>query len=153
MEYRIREARITEIDRFGALCSEMGALTKSDSPIDATGLLRQLVYIPNATVLLAVAGREIAGGAILALRPSVHVGGFVGTVDLLVVGRGHDTEKVAGALIAEMVRSARHKGCAQVEVMLPRNAPLKGCWQSFGFAQTTAHLYQKGVADRAPATR
>jgi hypothetical protein len=150
VEYRIREARITEVDRFRALCSEMGVLCKSGSSIDVASLLRQLVYIPNATVLLAEAGREIAGGAILALRPSVHDGGFVGTVDLLVVGRGHDEEKVATALITEIVRSAKNKGCAQVEVSLPRNAALRGCWQSFGFTETTARLFRTGLTDRAP---
>ena len=153
MEYLIREARITEIDRFAALCSEMGAIPKAASPIDATGLLRQLVYIPNATVLIAEAGRVMAGGAILALRPSVQAGGFIGTVDVLVVGRGHDTEQVADKLIAEIVRSARNKGCAMVEVVLQKNAALRACWQRHGFTETTAHLYRVGVADRAPATR
>jgi GNAT superfamily N-acetyltransferase len=153
VEYLIREARITEIGRFGDLCLEMGQITKGDSPIDTAGLLRQLVYIPNATVLIAVAGREIAGGAILALRPSVRAGGFIGTVDVLVVGRGHDAEKVADLLIAEVVRSARNKGCTQVEVSLTRNTPLKGCWQRHGFTEATAHLYRAGIADRAPATR
>ena len=131
----------------------MGAICKSDSSIDAEGLLRQLVYIPNATVLLAEAGREIAGGAILALRPSVSVGGFIGTVDLLVVKNGHDPEKVATALITEIVRSAKNKGCVQVEVALGKNAPLRAYWQSFGFNQASAHTYKLGVAARAPATR
>ena len=153
MEYLVRPARITDIDRLAALCAEMGVAPATDSPIDATGLLRQLVYIPNASVLIAEAGRRIAGGAILALRPSVQAGGFVGTVDLLVVGRGHDTEDVADALIDEMLRSARNKGCAAVEVMLAKDAALRACWQRHGFAEAAAHIYRVAVADRAPAAR
>jgi hypothetical protein len=153
VEYLIRQARITEIDRFRALCSEMGAICQTDSPIDTTGLLRQLVYIPNATVLIAEAGRQMAGGAILALRPSVRAGGFIGTVDVLVVGRGHDADAVANALIAEIVRSAKNKGCVYVEVTLAKNAPFGGCWQRHGFTRTEAHLYRVGVTDRAPVAR
>ena len=46
--------------------------------------LRQLVYLPQASVVVAELNRTVIGVAILALRPSVRAGGFVGTVDLLV---------------------------------------------------------------------
>jgi hypothetical protein len=121
--------------------------------MDAVGLLRQLVYIPNASVLIAEAGREIAGGAVLALRPSVNAGGFVGTVDVLVVARGHSAEKVADTLIKEILRSAKNKGCAFVEVTLPDDAALRACWKRNGFARAAANLYTAGVAERAPAAR
>jgi len=95
----------------------------------------------------------MAGGAILALRPSVEAGGFVGTADVLVVGQGYDTEEVADALIDEMLRSARNKGCVTVEVMLANNAALRACWQRHGFTEAATHIYRVAVADRAPAAR
>jgi N-acetylglutamate synthase-like GNAT family acetyltransferase len=153
VEYLIRQARITDIERLSALCVEMGVAPGLDSSIDATGLLRQLVYIPNASVLIAEARRQMAGGAVLALRPSIEAGGFVGTVDVLVVARGYDTEEVADALIVEMLRSARNKGCATVEVMLTKDAALRACWQRHGFAEAATYIYRVAVVDRDPAAR
>ena len=85
MEYLVRQARITDVDRFYALCAEKGAVPEGDSPMDAVGLLRQLVYLPGASIALAEGNRQLAGGAVLGLRPSVRTGGFVGTIDVLVV--------------------------------------------------------------------
>ena len=63
--------------------------TRSGSgSLDAADLMRQLVYLPNASLLVAEVRREIAGGALLVLRPSVVAGGYVGTIDLLVVAPG-----------------------------------------------------------------
>ncbi len=152
MEYLVRQARITDIERFGALCTEMGAFAGTGSPLDPTGLLRQLVYLPNASVLIAEVQRELAGGAVLALRPSIQAGGFVGTVDLLVVGHGFDADRVTDALIEELLRSAKNKGCATVEVVLQDDA-LSARWLRHGFAAATAHLYKAAVADRAAASR
>ena len=56
--------------------------------LDAADLLRQLVYLPNASLLVAEARRELVGGALLVLRPSVIAGGYVGTIDFLVVAPG-----------------------------------------------------------------
>lgn len=153
MEYLVRQARITDVDRFGALCAEMGAVAGSGSPLDAVGLLRQLVYLPNASILLAEAKRELAGGAVLALRPSIRAGGFVGTVDLLVVGHGHDPEQVSDVLIEEILRSARNKGCAAVEVTLLDDAVERARWERHGFTEAAAHIYSAAVADRVRASR
>ena len=38
-----------------------------------------------------------SGVAVLALRPSVRAGGYVGTIDLLVVDPSHDVDRVTGA--------------------------------------------------------
>jgi predicted N-acetyltransferase YhbS len=153
VEYLVRQARITDIDRFGALCSEMGAVAGTGTPLDAADLLRQLVYLPQASVLIAEARKEMAGGAVLALRPSIQAGGFVGTVDLLVVGREHDADRVTSALIDEILRSAKNKGCAFVEVVLPDDAALRARWQHNGFTETAAQLYRAGLADGNSAPR
>jgi ribosomal protein S18 acetylase RimI-like enzyme len=152
VEYLVRQARITDVDRLYALCVEMGATPGAGTPLDAIGLLRQLIYMPNASVVVAEAGRQIAGGAVLSLRPSIQAGGFVGTVDVLIVASGHNAEKVADALIEEIMTSARRKGCAIVEVMLPENAALRACWTRQGFNPESANIYRAGVPVRAPAT-
>jgi len=121
--------------------------------MDALGLLRQLVYLPNASVAVAEEGRQIVGGAVLGLRPSVRSGGFVGTVDVLVVARGHSAEKVAEGLIAEIMTSARRKGCTSVEVAVPEDPALRAAWARYGFTQDTAHIYSADVPVRAPAVR
>ena len=153
MEYLVRQARITDVDQLFALCVEMGAAPDAGSPLDALGLLRQLVYMPSASVVVAEAGRQIVGGAVLGLRPSVQSGGFVGTVDVLVVAQGHNVERIAEGLIAEIMTSARRKGCTAVEVALPEDAALSACWLRHGFAPGSAHIYKAEVPVRAPATR
>ncbi len=153
MEYLVRQARITDVDRLYALCVEMGAAPSAGSPMDALGLLRQLVYLPNASVAVAEEGRQIIGGAVLGLRPSVRSGGFVGTVDVLVVAPGQSVERVADVLIAEIMNSARRKGCTSVEVAAPADAALRAAWVRHGFVQDTAQTYKAEVPAKAPATR
>ncbi len=121
--------------------------------MDAIGLLRQLIYLPNASVALAEGNHQLAGGAVLGLRPSVRTGGFVGTVDVLVVADGHDTERVADLLIEEMLHSARRKGCTSVEVMLTPDAEHFSSWQGHGFTKAAANVYRAAVAVRAPTGR
>jgi len=118
VEYEVRQARITDIDRLAAL----GRAPLRDGgrgPLGAADLLRQLVYLPNASVLVAESRRVLVGGALLVLRPSVIDGGYVGTVDFLVVGPGHDTDRVTVVLLEELLRSAGNKGCSTVEMAQP----------------------------------
>jgi GNAT superfamily N-acetyltransferase len=70
-------------------------------------------------VLVAEVRREIVGGALLVLRPSVVAGGYVGTIDLLVVAPDHDADRVTDALLEELLRSASNKGCSTVEAAQP----------------------------------
>jgi hypothetical protein len=153
VEYQVRQARITDIDRLYALCAEKGSVPGGDSPIDAIGLMRQLVYLPSANVVLAEAGRQLAGGAVLGLRPSVRAGGFIGTVDVLVVADGHDAEKVADLLIEEVLHSARRKGCTSVEVMLTPTSDFYSSWMGHGFTKDAANTFKVAVAVRAPIGR
>ena len=69
VEYTIRPARITDIDRLAAI--GRSAMTASGrGSLDAADLLRQCVYLPHASVLVAEARRELVGGALL-VAPSV----------------------------------------------------------------------------------
>ena len=87
----VRAARITDIEATRrARAAASPGVDGASGALGAADLLRQLVYLPQATVFVAEARRDIVGGAVLALRPSVRAGGYVGTIDLLVVDPTHD---------------------------------------------------------------
>ncbi len=134
MEYLVRVARITDIDRLVALSDRLGAPGER-GPLDAADLLRQMVYLPQASVFVAEVRREVVGGAVLSLRPSVRAAGYVGTVDLLVVDDAHDADRVTDALLEEVVRSARNKGCTTVEALLPEDPAERARWERQGFTR------------------
>jgi len=132
VEYTIRPARITDIDRLAAL--GRSAMTASGrGSLGAADLLRQCVYLPHASVLVAEARRELAGGALLVLRPSVISGGYVGTVDFLVVAPEHDADRVSESLLEELLRSAGNKGCSSVEASQPSDPSDLARYQRAGF--------------------
>jgi N-acetylglutamate synthase-like GNAT family acetyltransferase len=152
VDHQVRAARITDIDRLAALCAEAMSKAAGDGPLVAPDLLRQLVYIPQASVLVAEVRRSVIGVAILALRPSVRAGGFVGTVDLLVVDPRHDVDAVADTLIEEVLRSARNKGCVTVEVTRPEDPAEQARWSRRGFSDAGT-LLARPVATGRVASR
>jgi N-acetylglutamate synthase-like GNAT family acetyltransferase len=133
VEYQIRDARITDIERIAALVAATPG-TDEVSHLRSTDLLRQLIYLPNASVLVAESRRRIVGASVLALRPSVSEGGFVGTIDLLVVDPDTGEVGIAEGLVAEMLRSARNKGCVAVEVAHAEDPARLARWESYGFS-------------------
>jgi hypothetical protein len=145
----VRAARITDIDRIVALSD--GGMHRGDSPLDAADLLRQLVYLPQASIFVAEVRREVVGGAVLALRPSVRAGGFVGTVDLLVVDPAHDADRVTDALLEEVLRSASNKGCTVVEASVPDDPDVRARWERQGF--TTPRTITERTVEAAGAAR
>jgi len=145
VEYLVRSARITDIDRLVALSDVAHRMDRGDSPMDKADLLRQLVYLPQASIFIAEARREVVGGAVLALRPSVRAGGFVGTVDLLVVDPDHDVDRVSDALIEELLRSASNKGCTVVEAVRPDDPAERTRWERQGFTEA-GPLMERAVA-------
>jgi len=152
VEYLVRAARVTDIDRIVALSEASMRLERTESPLGAADLLRQLVYLPQASIFVAEARRTVVGGAILALRPSVRAGGYVGTVDLLVVDPAHDAERIAEALLEEMLRSASNKGCTVVEAVPPDDPATLASWERLGFVPAGPRLQRivtaAGVAAR-----
>jgi N-acetylglutamate synthase-like GNAT family acetyltransferase len=134
VEYQIRAARITDVERLVALWLDSGSATVAARAGAAADLLRQLVYIPQASVLVAETLRTQAGFAVLALRPSIAAGGYVGTVDILAVDPHYDEERVTERLLEEVLRSARNKGCTVVEAVLPADGEVPAAWERFGFA-------------------
>ncbi len=152
MEYQVRPARITDIDRLTAIghASLPGAGRGS---LDAAGLLRQLVYLPNASLVVAEARRELVGGALLVLRPSVVSGGYVGTIDLLIVAPGHDADRVTAVLLEELLRSASNKGCSTVEATEPSDPADLARLEQAGFAPAGPTLRRPVAAAGSSARR
>jgi acetyltransferase (GNAT) family protein len=152
VEHQIRAARITDIDRLVALCAEAMSKAAGDGPLVVPDLLRQLVYMPQATVLVAELRRSVVGAAILALRPSVRAGGFVGTIDLVVADPRHDVDAIIDTLIEEVLRSARNKGCVTVEVAIPEDPSERARWSRRGF-DDSGTLLARPVATGRVASR
>jgi predicted N-acetyltransferase YhbS len=152
VDYQVRAARITDVERIVALWTavEPSAAEAADA---ATDLLRQLVYLPQASVLVAESARTIVGAAVLALRTSVRVGGNVGVMDLLVADPRHDAERVSELLAREVLRSARNKGCAVVEVALPAENPGLPALERHGFVAAAPRFETLLAAPRARAAR
>jgi len=152
VEYLIRPARITDIDRLAAIgrASIRGA---GGGSLDAADLLRQLVYLPNASLVVAEARRELVGGGLLVLRPSVVAGGYVGTIDLLVVAPDHDADRVTAALLEELLRSASNKGCSSVEAAAPSDPADHARLERAGFAPAGPTLRRPVAAAGSSARR
>jgi predicted N-acetyltransferase YhbS len=142
VEYLVRAARVTDIDRIVALGDESVRIDRGQSPLGAADLMRQLVYLPQASVVVAESGRVVVGGAILALRPSVRAGGYVGTIDFLVVDPEHDVDRITEALLEELIRSASNKGCTVVEAERPDDADAYARWQRMGFGEAGPHIHR-----------
>ena len=136
MEYLIRPARVTDIERLVALSGDSGSSIAASGSLNSGDLLRQLVYLPQASIFIAEARREVVGGAVLALRPSVRAGGFVGAVDFVVVDPDHDADRVTDALLEEMLRSARNKGCSIVEAAFPDDPAERTRLERHGFVES-----------------
>ncbi len=151
MEYLVRAARVTDIDRLVALSDGSERIDHDHGSLGSADLMRQLVYLPQASIVVAESQRVVVGGAILALRPSVTAGGFVGTVDLLVVDPDHDTDRITAALLEELLRSASNKGCTVVEAERPDEATLQN-WRGIGFSEAAPRI-TRTVAAAGSAAR
>ena len=96
--------------------------------------------------------RNVVGGAVLALRPSVVSGGYVGTIDLLVVDPDHDEDRVTDALLEELIRSASTKGCTRIEATTPDGPEAVARWVAQGFAPAGPRI-QRSVAAAGSVAR
>jgi GNAT superfamily N-acetyltransferase len=151
VEYQIRDARVTDVERITALYDALGTTESGPvrTPLGSNDLLRQLVYLPQAIVLVAEARRAILGAIVLALRPSVRHGGYVATVDLLAVEEGYERSGVIDALVASALRSARNKGCVVVETTRPDEADELALLEGYGFDEAPQRLERTLVATPA----
>jgi ribosomal protein S18 acetylase RimI-like enzyme len=135
VEVHVRNARLTDLDASLRILAQAGELGGTDE----ADYLRNLLFVPSATVVVAEAQRRIVGMGVLAIRPSVRSGPFVGVIDEL--GVGHDSELddadrrlIADHLVEHLATSARNKGCTRVEVAEPLASAEPALWKRVGFA-------------------
>jgi N-acetylglutamate synthase-like GNAT family acetyltransferase len=140
VELQLRDARLTDIDRVISLVERADSRWSTEQLTNAADLLRQMVYLPNTSVLVANDGRMLVGVAVLALRPSVSAGGLVGTVDLLCIEPGYERDGVVETLLTELIRSARNKGCTVLEGAIPTEPAELARWEAAGFTESGPQL-------------
>lgn len=145
MEYHVRSARLTDVDAAMRVLAQSAA--DPEAGHDDPDLLRQLLYLPSATVVVAEVGRRLVGVGVLAIRPSVRLGAFVGVIDEFGVdppgdaGPDGDTRlELEIGIIDHLVGSAKNKGCSRVEVSDPLASVEPRLWEAAGFAPRGAVL-------------
>ena len=140
MEVQLRDARLTDIDRVTNLIERADDSWSTEQLTAAADILRQMVYLPNTSLLVALDGRNLVGVAVLALRTSVSAGGLIGAVDLLAVEPGTENEGVVEAMLHELIRSARNKGCVVLEGAVPTEPAELTRWEAAGFSEAGPRL-------------
>ena len=140
MELTVREARLTDIDRIIGLIERADPRWSHSRLADAADVLRQMIYLPNGSLIVALDGRMVVGVSVLALRPSVAAAGLVGSIDLLAVEPGHELDGVIEALLGETIRTGRNKGCVMLESELPDDAATMARWEGAGFSESGPRL-------------
>lgn len=140
MELQVREARLTDIDRIIGLIERADPRWSLSRLAGAADVLRQMIYLPNGSLIVALDGRMVVGVSVLSLRPSVAAGGLVGNIDLLAVEPGHELDGVIEALLGETIRTGRNKGCVLLESEPPEDAAIVARWEGAGFSETGPRL-------------
>ena len=136
MEVHVRSARLTDLDAAVRILAHDGHEGERRDDVD---YLRTLLFVPSATVAVAELERRVVGVGVLAIRPSVRSGPFVGIVDELGIAQAPtldaaERRKVADAIVEHLATSARNKGCTRVEVSEPLASAEPPLWKRLGFA-------------------
>jgi ribosomal protein S18 acetylase RimI-like enzyme len=151
VEYHVRSTRLTDID--AAVRILMRDAADPDRRRQDADRLRNLLFVPSASVVVAEADRRVIGIGVLSIRPSVRSGPFIGVIDELGVdpegGRSGSAAPVADAaqrsrigvsLLEQLVVSARNKGSTRVDVTDPLATAEPALLKSVGFARRGALL-------------
>jgi ribosomal protein S18 acetylase RimI-like enzyme len=137
VEVHVRTAQLTDLN------AAVRLLARGDDEDQVPGrddaeFLRNLLFIPSATVVVAEADRRVVGVGVVTIRPSVRSGPFVGVIDELGIAADAlgtaDRRRVADDLVEHLVRSARNKGCTRVEVSEPLVSAEPSLWKRHRFA-------------------
>ncbi len=148
MEVSVRPARLTDVDAAVRVLAH-DAVRDGAGREDADRL-RHLLFVPAATVVVAVADRKLVGVGILSIRPSVRSGPFVGVVDEL--GTAGDglaggaaepadvalRDEAASRMLDQLITSARNKGCSRVEITDPLASAEPALLEQAGFERRGA---------------
>jgi GNAT superfamily N-acetyltransferase len=151
VELQVRDARLTDIDRIAGLMERADSRWKLERLNDAADVLRQMLYLPNASVIVCLDGRMALGLGVLAIRPSVSATGLVGTIDLLAIEPGHELDGVIDALLKEMVRQARNKGCVVLQGEVPEEPAELVRWESNGFTESGPRMSRTLTRSAVPS--
>ncbi|MCV0404235.1 MAG: hypothetical protein K5924_11135 [Chloroflexi bacterium] len=136
MEVHVRSARLTDLDAAVRILARGPAEAGQRDDVD---YLRNLLFVPSATVVVAEGDGRVVGVGVLAIRPSVRSGPFVGSVDELGIMQAPmlttaERTQVADEIVAHLIGSARNKGCTRVEVTEPQASAEPSLWKRQGFA-------------------
>jgi len=136
VEVHVRSARLTDLDAVLRILAETDVESDRRNDVD---YLRNLLFVPSATVSVAELERRVVGVGVLAIRPSVRSGPFVGIVDELGIAQAPaldaaERQGVADAIVEHLATSARNKGCTRVEVTEPLASAEPPLWKRLGFA-------------------
>lgn len=136
LEVHVRTARHTDLDAAARLLARDQADPGSEH--DDVDHLRNLLFVPSATVIVAEAERRVVGVGVLAIRPSVRSGPFVGVIDEVGFARADlavaERRRIADEIVEHLATSARNKGCTRVEVSEPLASAEPSLWKRLGFA-------------------
>jgi hypothetical protein len=137
LEVHVRSARHTDLDAAARLLVRDG---DDDGPARSdVDYLRNLLFVPAATVAVAERERRVVGVGVLAIRPSVRSGPFVGVVDEIGIAQpptldAAERRRVADEIVEHLATSARNKGCTRVEVSEPLASAEPSLWKRLRFA-------------------
>ena len=142
VEVHVRSARLTDLDAAVRLLAHAvggGERDEADERKDAADYLRNLLFVPSATVVVAEAERRVVGVGVLAIRPSVRSGPFVGVIDEIGTAQppaldAADGRRASDAIVEHLTTSARNKGCTRVEVSEPLVSAEPSLWKRHRFA-------------------
>ena len=136
LEVHVRTARHTDLNAVVRLLARDAEDPAAE--LDDVDYLRNLLFIPSATVVVAESERTVVGVGVLAIRPSVRSGPFVGVIDEVGFTRAElaaaDRRGIADAIVEHLATSARNKGCTRVEVSEPLASAEPSLWKRLGFA-------------------
>lgn len=138
MEVHVRSARLTDLDSAVRLLAH-GDEDPASVRQDAADFLRNLLFVPSATVVVAEAERRVVGVGVLAIRPSVRSGPFVGVIDELGIAQppaldAADRRRASDDIVEHLATSARNKGCTRLEVSEPLASAEPSLWKRHRFA-------------------
>jgi hypothetical protein len=136
LEVHVRSARLTDLDAAVRLMARGDADPHGER--NGADYLRNLLFVPSATVIVAEAERRVVGVGVLAIRPSVRSGPFVGVIDELGLGGAlegaADRRRAADEIVEHLATSARNKGCTRIEVAEPLASAEPSLWKRHRFA-------------------
>lgn len=140
MDVIIREARPADTLAIVTLVREMAQEDNETSPV-TEAYVAQCLASPGSVILLAEAGRQIAGLLNYSLRPNLFHAAPACLIELLVVRKDTRSRGVGGALLTEVFARAAKLGCAEVSTSaMPDNDGALRLYRRHGLTEEAVFL-------------